>query len=101
MTGHIQNIDTDGYFNLAFEYYQKLIHNNLELNEELPNNIVMSDLYINNKSISVMDKNKAAPCSGVEVSLELFINKHTNPIGHYILFVDYNNKFIDEFLVFT
>lgn len=95
-----KQINTAELFMLALEYYNKLIDENLELSEELPENITFEDLSIVNKSIAVLLIHKSIECPSIEICLALNLRRHDLPIGHYYLIVDNETKFIDEYLIF-
>lgn len=94
------SIDNDNYFILALDYYNKLVRNNHELTEELPEGTNLDDIIIKNNSISILLEHPFIPTPNIEVCLDLFANSSSRILGSYHLITDNNQAFVDEFLLF-
>ncbi len=93
------NINSEDYFLLALSYYKKLMENNYELNEEMPQGIGIEDIVVINKSISIMLVHPTIQTPSIEVCLDLFTKNSPIPLGKYQLITDNEQQFIDEYLI--
>ena len=94
-----KNIDVDGYFKLALEYYKNLIKVNSELKEELPEGTDLESFIVYNKSVSILVEHKTIQSPSIEICLDLKLDKFPFSIGCYRLIIDKEDHFIDEFFV--
>ena len=94
------NIDNGNYFILALNYYNKLIRNNPELSQELPESINLNDIEVKNKSVSILLEHPFIPTPSIEVCLDLFAKSSSRILGSYHLITDNKQAFVDVFLLF-
>lgn len=97
----INNLDTDECFRVALKYYNELLENNPELEDELPEGTSMENLCVNYKSVSILVKHKTIQSPSIEVCLDLTLEENLFSFGCYKLILDQEKRFIDEFLVFN
>lgn len=80
------NIDNDDYFKLALDFYNKLIRNNHELTEELPEGTNLEDIEVKNKSISILLEHPVIHTPSIEVCIDLFARSSPIILGSYHIF---------------
>ncbi|SDH98860.1 hypothetical protein SAMN05421846_103143 [Chryseobacterium taeanense] len=92
-----ENIDTENLFKLSSEYINNILKDE-EILQELKESCENENIQLINKSISYVlyDKNELFSNN---YKIEMNIECKIKTIGSYILYLDKDQNFIDEFFV--
>lgn len=86
-----KNINKKEFYNLAIESYY-----NMDSKEYQNNEVILID-----KSISFLIDHLFIPTPCFEIKIEIKNKTEEKIIGYYILYINEEKEFIDEFLVFN